>query len=100
MWSQVLCRQDVIYQIFHLLLTLHNRGMVVSFLWVPARVGVEGNEIVDILAKNSIKHEIVDIQIPLCRAEVKAIIKEQSLKMWQEYWDIADTGHHLYNIQK
>lgn len=93
------CRQDLIYQILHLLLTLHNKGVVVSFLWVPAHVGVEGNEVVDMLAKNSIKHETVDVQVPISRAEVKTIIKQHSLNIWQEYWNTADTGRHLYSIQ-
>ncbi len=66
----------------------------------PAHVGVEGNEIVDFLAKESIKHEIVYIEIPLCRTEIKTIIKGHTNKIWQEYWDIIDTGRHLYNIQK
>lgn len=34
------------------------------------------------------------------RAEIKTIIKGHINKIWQEYWDIADTGRHLYNIQK
>ncbi len=93
------CRQDIIYQIFNLLLILYDKGLDVSFLWVPAHVGVEGNEIADILARRSIKHETVDIQIPLCRTEIKTIIKGHTSKIWQEYWDIADTGRHLYNIQ-
>ncbi len=61
---------------------------------------MEGNGIVYILARRSIKHETVDIQIPLCRTEIKTIIKGHTNKIWQEYWDIADTGRHLYNIQK
>jgi len=38
--------------------------------------------------------------IPLGKAEGKTIIKIQMQKIWQEYWDINETGRHYYNIQK
>ncbi len=65
----------------------------------PAHVGLEGNEDVDILAKQSLKSQTIDREIPLSRAEGKALIKKHVGKVWQEYWDIQDTGRHLYNIQ-
>ncbi len=79
---------------------LHHRGLNISFLWVPARVGVEGNENVDILAKQSLKRQITDIQVPLSKAEVKTITKDHMRKTWQKNWDFSDTGRHLYSIQK
>jgi len=39
---------------------------------------VGGNEVVDMLAEISIKHETVDVHIPISRAEVKTIIKQHS----------------------
>lgn len=79
-WSSIqsretLCRQDIIYHILHLLLILHGRELDVSFHWVPAHVGMEGNETLDIFAKRLHKHEIIDIQVPLSRTEIKTIIK-------------------------
>lgn len=71
------------------------------FGFLPRGQGhVKVKEIVDVLAKGSIKHETVDIQVPLCRAEIKTIIKGHTNKLSQEYSDIADTGQHLYNVQK
>ncbi|KAJ8333541.1 hypothetical protein SKAU_G00415490 [Synaphobranchus kaupii] len=93
------CRQYVVYEIFHVLLRLHYRGLDVSFLWVPTHVGVEGNETVDILAKQSLKLQLIDILIPLSKAEVKTIIKDMC-KTRKEYWDLIDTGRHLHSIQK
>ena len=63
-------------------------------------MGVEGNEGVDILAKQALKLNNVDIEIPLSRTEGKAIIKKYVGKVWQEYWDLQDTGRHLYKIQR
>ncbi len=34
------CRQDIVYEIFHELLRRLYRGLDISFLWVPAHVGV------------------------------------------------------------
>lgn len=50
------CRQGIVFQIRHAVFRLHHRGLNVSFLWVPAHDdGVEFNERVDILAKQSLK---------------------------------------------
>ena len=38
--------------------------------------GVEGNEDVDILAKQSLRIQTIDMEIPLCKAESKSIMKE------------------------
>ncbi len=93
------CRQDLVLEIHNALYRMHRRGLKVSFIWVPAHVGLEGNEVVDILAKQSLKSQTIDREIPLSRAEGKALIKKHVGKVWQEYWDIEDTGRHLYNIQ-
>jgi len=42
------------------------------FLWVPAHVGVEADEVVDKLAKQSVK--LTDININLSKKEVKGRI--------------------------
>ena len=70
------------------------------FIWVPAHVGIEGNEEVDFLAKQTLKSHNVNTEIPLSKAEGKSLIKKHMKKVWQEYWDIQDTGRHLYNIQE
>lgn len=94
------CRQDMIMEIHQMLYSLHNKGRVVCFLWVPAHAGVEGNEDADILAKQALRLQIVNNNIPLGKAEGKTIIKMQMQKVWQEYWDTNETGRHFYNIQK
>lgn len=67
----------------------------ISILWVSAHVGVEGNEKVDILVKQTLKRHIIDIQVTLSKAGVETIIKGHMCKTWQEYWDSSDTGKHL-----
>lgn len=38
------CRQDVLFEIHHLLYRMQNKGQTVCFIWVPAHVGVTRNE--------------------------------------------------------
>lgn len=44
---------------------MFQKGLTVCFVWVPAHVGVEGNEDVDFMAKQAFKEKSVDMQIPL-----------------------------------
>ena len=50
--------------------------------------------------KQSLRIPTIDVAIPLCKAESESIIKEQMQIVWQEYWDLQDTGRHRYNIQR
>lgn len=61
----------------HQLLELHSGGAV-SFVWVPAHAGVEGNEEVDILAKQAVEAQTINNNIPLGRTERKSVIKTHS----------------------
>lgn len=94
------CRLDLLYKIYHILFQLHSKGVCVQFVWVPAHVGIDGNEEVDILAKQALKLDEVNINVPLCKAEGKSIIQEKVIGMWQEQWDSNDTGRHLYCVQR
>ena len=93
------CRQDLLLEISNQIYRLHNKGVDVSFLWVPAHVGVEGNEEADILAKQALKSNTINIEIPLRREEIKSIISKHMYKIWEDSWDSMNTGGHLYSIQ-
>ena len=43
---------------------------------------------------------MVNINVPLCKAEGKSIIQNKVMGMWQEQWDSNDTGRHLYRVQR
>ena len=69
------CRMDLLNEVFMFLSQLGNRGTLIYFLWVPAHVGVVGNEQADILAKQTLSSKEIDIHITLSRSEVKPIIR-------------------------
>ena len=93
-------RGDLINEVYKALFQLELGGIATHFLWVPAHAGVEGNEQVDKLAKMTLKHKEVDLQIPVSKDEVKVLIKNHVKSIWQVYWDDNEKGRHLYNIQK
>ena len=93
-------RTDVIYETFSIMYRMENKGVPTCFLWVPAHVSVEGNEQVDILAKQTLRIKQVDLQVPLSKAEAKTLIRTYAQSVWQEYWDDNVTGRHLYNIKR
>ena len=49
------------------LVGLERMGVMVNFCWVPAHVGVEGNEKADVVANSAVRREGIDIQVPLGR---------------------------------
>lgn len=69
-------RQGLIFEIHNLFYRMHKRGLMVYCIWVPAHVGLEGNEDINILAKQSLKSHIVETENPLSRAEGKSMIKK------------------------
>lgn len=95
-----LFRSNIINDIFLMLYRMELKGLSTCFLWVPAHVGVEGNEQVDMLAKGSLKNKHVDLRTPLNKEEAKSIIRKYAQSVWQGYWDNSETGRHLYNVQR
>lgn len=71
----------------HFLHRFQDNKLEVTFLWIPAHVGTGRDEIVDTLAKQTLKLLGIHLQIPLSCMEVKAFIKVQMQKSWQKYSD-------------
>jgi len=64
----------------------------VKFTWVPAHVGIKGNEMVDGLAKQASKREAVEISISTSKAEAKAQIWMKIMEKLQRHWDVEEKG--------
>ncbi len=70
-----LVRMDIINEIFLKMYNMKDMGIFTGFIWVPVHVGVEGNQKVDILAKQTLRIKQVDLQVPLSKAEAKVLIR-------------------------
>ena len=77
-----------------------SQGTAVRFLWVPAHVGVGGNEEADVLVKGALKKERVDMHVRISKAEAKGMIWEKANEMWQARWDGEVKGRHFYQEQQ
>ena len=93
------CRPDLLYDVLQSLFRLHQQDILVIFVWVPSHSGIEGNEVVDQLAKDALNSEI-QINIPLSKAEVKHIIVTKMIGEWQGQWDRESKGSFLRTIKK
>ncbi len=67
----------MLYAILYTVTRITNQGGQVTFVWVPAHIGVKGNEKVDKVAKKALKEGKVEMQIRISKAEVKCIIWEK-----------------------
>lgn len=93
-------RQDIIIDIIQMVSRLQRSGVSVTLMWVPAHIGVTGNELADQHAKKAVDQPGVEMHIKYSKAEMKCITKVKIRQKWQELWDKGHTGRHLYNIQK
>jgi ribonuclease HI len=63
----------------------------VHLCWVPAHVGVPGNEQADTAARDVITaSDIQDIPIP--RSDFKALVKSKTKHRWKEKWEAIDSN--------
>nr|XP_055031454.1 uncharacterized protein LOC129420520 [Misgurnus anguillicaudatus]XP_055031455.1 uncharacterized protein LOC129420520 [Misgurnus anguillicaudatus]XP_055031456.1 uncharacterized protein LOC129420520 [Misgurnus anguillicaudatus] len=92
-------RQDILYDVLQLSTNIVGKGSQVKFMWVPAHVGIRGNERADKLAKMALLKENIEMQISLSKSEVKSIVWEKINQMWQVRWDREERGRQLYQIQ-
>ncbi|CAJ1057143.1 RNA-directed DNA polymerase from mobile element jockey [Xyrichtys novacula] len=93
-------RQGLLYEILQSVTRIVQQGGQISFLWVPAHIGVEGNEKADVMAKEALGKESVELNVRLSKAEVKSMIWEKLIQMWQKKWEGEKRGRHLYKIQE
>ncbi len=88
--------QDRVPDIAHTISRIKKAGIEMKFMWIPAHIGVDRNELADKHAKYARKREI-SMVIKCSKAEIKSIIKAEMKKKWQKEWD---RGNEYYSIQR
>ena len=66
---------------------LIRRGKAVTFCWIPAHVGVPGNEKADKAAKEAINSNQARDRIPI--KDYHPSLKKMIWKRWQNLWNIS-----------
>ena len=87
-----------ICQIMNLLWALSDKGTCVRFCWVPSHGGIEGNEIVDQLAKETLDHDI-DTLTTVHFADLKPLVNSYIQQEVQIKWDVFIHGRDLYLLK-
>ena len=65
---------------------IESRGIQIRFCWVPAHVGVQGNEEADKIAKQA-SEELLPRRCPLLYRDFYPLIRIAINRLWQERWD-------------
>ncbi len=77
-------RPGLIWEVWHLCNTAHLQGLDIILEWIPAHVGIHGNEMADGLAKAALRHEIIDVRTDMSPTEVYSIIRPKMISKWQK----------------
>ena len=87
-----------ICHIMNLLWALSDRGTCVHFCWVPSHCGIEGNEVVDQLAKETLHHDINPLTT-VHYAGLKPLVNSYIKQEVQTKWDVFINGRDLYLVK-
>ena len=75
-----------------------DKGTRVRFCWVPSHCGIDGNERVDQLAKETLDQDI-DPLASVHYTDMKPLVNSYIQKLVQTKWDVAVNGRDLYLVK-
>ena len=87
-----------ICHIMNLLWVLSDRGTCVCFCWIPSHCGIEGNERMDQLAKETLDQDI-DPLASVHYTDLKPLVNSYIQQLVQTKWDVAVHGQDLYFVK-
>ena len=101
-------RPDKINRILTLLDSAKSKGNVIQIEWIPSHVDIEGNEMADFTAKNTMINGAEDKTRP-AKTEIYSVINKAIMSKWQQQFDhpppdkkgvIHYKGRHYYHLQR
>ena len=85
---------ELIYEIWYKLNELTQVEFNISLVWIPAHIGIYGNEQADQLAKSSLHIPEINVFVKKTANDFKMYLKVYMLNKWQSDWDSCPTGYH------
>ena len=82
----------------NVLWSLSDKGTHVRFCWVPSHCGIDGNEIVDQLAKETLDKDI-DPLASVHYTDMKPLVNPYIQNLVQTNWDVAVHGRDIYLVK-
>ena len=82
----------------NLLWLLCDKGTHVRFCWIPSHCGIEGNEKVDQLAKETLDQDIAPLA-SVHYTDLKPLVNSYIYQLVQTKWDVAVHGRDLYLVK-
>ena len=90
-------RHPIVLEILEWLLLAKRRGKEVAFCWVPAHVGVAGNERADNLAKIAAS-SVAPRNFKLPYKDVFPLLKQEIQNLWQQCWEGLLTNRKMRTL--
>ena len=87
-----------ICHIMNLLWLLNDKGTRIRFCWIPSHCGIDGNERVDQLAKETLDHDI-DPLVGVHNANLIPQVNSYIQQLVQIKWDVTVHGRDLYFVK-
>ena len=87
-----------ICHIMNLLWLLNDNGTCIRFYWIPSHCGIEGNERVDQLAKETLDHDI-DPLACVHYADLKPLVNSDIQQLVPIKWDVTVHGRDIYLLK-
>ena len=87
-----------ICHIMNLLWLLNDKGTNIRFCWIPSYCGIDGNETVDQLAKETLDLDI-DPLVGVHYADLKPLVNPYIQQQVQIKWDVAAHGKDIYFVK-
>ena len=91
-------KNPFICHIMNLIWLLSDKGTHVRFCWIPSHCGIEGNEKVDQLAKETLDQDI-DPLASVHYTDLKPLVNSYIHQLVQTKWDVAVHGRDLYLVK-
>ena len=76
---------NLVQEIHELIYKLEQKRRRVHLCWVPAHVGIFGNELADKAAKEAVGLSVVK-QLPIISRDMHPIIRSRVVDLWQHHW--------------